>query len=353
MGSIFSYFSPSTSAIPFFAVDIGSKSIRVLELKRVEGKIRLGRFGERFLETPITDFQNISQHEELKKILQSLKREFQLQSVKVSIPEENSYIFNTTIEKGTSDEIRRNIEFHLEENIPIPRVEAVFDYNVFGVSDSDRMKAIVTVMPKKTVESYTELFKGCGITIASFLLEPVAISRSVVAKGDNNTYLVVNFTDTRSSISIISDGVPQFISTLSLGFDNFSTLLARDLNISLDQAQNLVNKNGLLMKTSDGKDFSTLFNPASALKEEINRVYIYWHSRQNSENKEFKKIEKVILCGRGSSMPGFSDYLAVGLKVPVELANVWTNVLSFDEEIPIISLDQSLNYAAAIGLLIN
>jgi hypothetical protein len=36
--------------------------------------------------------------------------------------------------------------------------------------------------------------------------------------------------------------------------------------------------------------------------------------------------------------------------MPVELANVWVNVLSFDNEIPPIEYLDSLNYATVVGL---
>jgi hypothetical protein len=43
--------------------------------------------------------------------------------------------------------------------------------------------------------------------------------------------------------------------------------------------------------------------------------------------------------------------LTANLKVPVEIANVWTNIISsFDDKIPSISFNESLKYATAIGL---
>ena len=214
--NILSYFpSPNFLSMPSFGIDIGSKSIQVIELKQSNGKIKLGRFGERFLETPITDFRTISENTELKKVIESLEREFQLRFVRVSLPEEISYLFTTTVEMGSEETIRRDIEFHLEENVPISGEEAVFDYHIFRFLGNNEVEAIVTVLPRKIIESYITLFESCGITILSFLLEPTAVSRSVVKKGDNAAYLVVNLKDTQTGISIVSEGAPQFTSTVS------------------------------------------------------------------------------------------------------------------------------------------
>ena len=43
------------------------------------------------------------------------------------------------------------------------------------------------------------------------------------------------------------------------------------------------------------------------------------------------------------------EYLAVGLKIPVQQGNVWVNCLSFDEHIPAMSQHEAVRFGAAIG----
>jgi len=99
-----------------------------------------------------------------------------------------------------------------------------------------------------------------------------------------------------------------------------------------------------------------------------------------SDNQDFVKnkglkINNIILYGSALFYPYQSvkdtclsvlpEYLMANLKVPVELANVWTNILPsfvdsgrtlgsdrsyFDDKIPSISFNESLGYATAIGL---
>jgi len=47
---------------------------------------------------------------------------------------------------------------------------------------------------------------------------------------------------------------------------------------------------------------------------------------------------------------GLPEYLAAGLKVPVELGDVFTNFASRDVWLPPIDYTESLAYATAIGL---
>jgi hypothetical protein len=57
-----------------------------------------------------------------------------------------------------------------------------------------------------------------------------------------------------------------------------------------------------------------------------------------------------VLCGRDAGLVGFEEYLSFPLKIPVEVANVWQNVFSYNDYVPPISFLDSLDYASAVGL---
>jgi Tfp pilus assembly PilM family ATPase len=77
--------------------------------------------------------------------------------------------------------------------------------------------------------------------------------------------------------------------------------------------------------------------------------FIYWHTHQEG-NKDHPTIKKIILCGGDSNLIGLAEYFAVSTKNPVEMANVWTNITNTEKHVPEIRFEQSLTYAAALGL---
>ncbi len=349
--SFFDHFPPPAFLdLPFVGLDISSKAVRVLELKHRNGQMEVGRFAERILTAPF-EAQNVAGNEELKKVLQSLQREFKLHYVKTTLPEEEAYLFKTEVEEGTQDAMRTSIEFHLEENVPISGEEALFDFHLFKKKDTSHYEATVTVLPKLTIENYTKLFLECNMEPLSFLLEPTAISRAVVKKGDSSAYIIANLGEVKTGISIVSDQAIQFTSTVNIGSESFTTAISKEFNVSLEEAEKLKKEKGLVREEENNDVFFALANSVSVLKDEIERVFMYWHSLQDRGDPDAKKIVKVILCGKDSTLDGFRDHLAVSLKVPVELANVWENLFSFDEIIPPIAQADSVNYAACIGLL--
>jgi len=341
---------PEFLQMPFFGLDITPKAVRVAELKRKNGLLVLGRYGERKLKNPLLDSNDFSTNDELKKALQSLQREFKIQFVKVAIPEEEAYLFKTDVETGTPEQIRTAIEFHLEENVPISGEEAVFDYHIFRQKDHAHAEASVTVLPRKIIDQYIALLEECGITPLSFLIESAALSRSLIKKGDTNAYIVVNVAETKTSISIISDGAVQFSSTAAVGSDNFVASVAKEFKVTEEEAEKIKNEKGFIKQEQTDAVFTSLINTVSILKDEVERIYLYWHSHKDADGQTGKKIEKIILSGKDTALAGFKDHLSQSLRVPVEIGNVWTNTASFDEHIPALKQVDSLNYAAPIGL---
>lgn len=350
--SFFDHFpAPAFLNLPFVGLDISSKAVRILELKHVGGHMEVGRYGERMLSAPF-EVENIASNEELKKVLQSIQREFKLHYVKTTLPEEEAYLFKTDVAEGTPEEMRTAIEFRLEENVPISGEEALFDFHLFKKKADSQYEATVTVLPKKTIDSYTKLFLECNMEPLSFLLEPTAISRSVVKRGDASAYIIVNLGEVKTGISIVSDQAIQFTSTVNIGSESFTSAISKEFNVSAEEAEKIKKEKGLVRQDDNTDVFFALANSVSVLKDEIERVFMYWHSHQDKNDASAKNISKVVLCGKDSTMQGLKDHLAISLKVPVELANVWGNLFSFDEVIPPISQEDSLNYAACVGLLL-
>ena len=85
---------------------------------------------------------------------------------------------------------------------------------------------------------------------------------------------------------------------------------------------------------------------AEIFYNQINKHYVLWHTEKGGN-----QIKKIILYGEAPNLAELRDKIALNMRTEVLLANVWTNIIeSFDEEIPEIPFDESLGYAAALGL---
>jgi Tfp pilus assembly PilM family ATPase len=84
------------------------------------------------------------------------------------------------------------------------------------------------------------------------------------------------------------------------------------------------------------------------LCEEISKIY--WHAHGEKKEKGTVKIGKIVLCGEGANREGVKEYIFGNVGIPTEIVDVWKNAFSFDKYVPDISREDSLGFAAAVGL---
>jgi len=161
--------------------------------------------------------------------------------------------------------------------------------------------------------------------------------------------MIVDFGRTRSGISIVKNGVVSFTSTIDVGGNELTEAIMKYFNVDDIEAQKIKNQKGFINNKENEQLYNSLMSTISALKDEINRHFVYWNTKDANKNKE-DKIHKIILCGGNASLVGLPEFLALGIKVPVEKAHVWRNAFSYDEYIPPINQELSLSYATVVGL---
>ena len=335
--------------MPSFGLDISDESIKFISFVLTKNGMGISKYGERKIPPGIIESGKIKDSKKLEGILINLRNEEGIKSVRVSLPEEQVYLFQMHLEKANLVTIREGIELSLEEHIPIPAQDAIFDYEIVS-EDAKNLQVQVAAIPKNVIDNYLSVFKNASIIVPSFELEAQAISRAVVKKGDNKTYMIVDFGDKRTGIFIVSGGLVRFTSTLDLGGVTLTSALAKSFNVSLAEAEDMKKGFGLQRNAPNKEIFAVLLNSVSILRDELVKHFIYWQTHQDEEGNNNPPIDSIILCGGESNLIGLTDYLSVSIKSKVEMANVWSNVLNTKNDVPEISFKIALSFATAIGL---
>jgi len=330
-------------------LDISDRSIKYAEFNRTTKGITLGRFGEKRIPEGVIESGKIKDIRKLTDILRGMKNELGLEFVRVSLPEEQVYLFKVSLPKVAPKEIRSAIELSLEEHIPISAAEAIFDYDL--IKETEKTYEIqVSALPRQVAESYLAIFKDSGLVVLSLELEAEAIARAVIKEGDKGTYMIVDFGDARTGIAIVSAGKVSFTSTVDIGGMTLTAMIEKDFKISHEEAEKMKKDQGLRRNAESRELFSVLLNGVSILRDEVNKHYVYWHTHVNESGEARPHIEKIILCGGDSNLSGLVEYLSVSMKISVECANTWTNIPLYENELPPIRFSDSLSYATAFGL---
>lgn len=344
------YFPPPAFLMaPSYGLDISDQSLKFVQLLPTKDGIRVGHFGQRKIPAGIIEKGKIKNLVRLEEMLLALSKEEKIKFVRVSLPEEQVYLFPLRLPKTGLKNLREGIELALEEHVPISAKEAVFDYDLVH-EDDNNLEVQVAATVSTTIENYLSVFRHCYISVQSLELEAQAIARAVIKKGDKDTYLIVDFGQTRTGIFIVSRGTVVFTSTLDIGGGSLNLAIQKSFNVSPEEAEKMKEEYGLRRNAPNKEIFPVLLNSASVLRDEIVKHFLYWNTHKDEENQDRPPIKKIILCGGDSNLIGLADYISISMKMEVEMANVWVNIADTGRHVPKISFRESMSFAAAIGL---
>lgn len=282
--------------------------------------------------------------------LAEVKARTGVENIRVSLPEERAYLFQTEIKRGTPfKEIRGILEFRLEQNVPLSPRDALFDYDIIeGVATNDALLVSVTAYAKETVEKYYEACLAAKVMPIAFEVEAQAIARAATPLRDNHTYLIIDFGKTRTGVGIVHRGVLMYTSTIDIGGADLSRAMRESLGDRPEsELTEIKNTQGLVPGVEDQKVVKALRPIVDQIVAELRTRVQYWNSRTANERHAIKEI---VLCGGSVNMKGLPEYFAEHLHVPARRADVWQNAFSIDAKVPAIGKRYSYGYATAVGL---
>jgi Tfp pilus assembly PilM family ATPase len=303
---------PKFILMPHAGLDISDDGARFIVYSGVGSNRRIQAFDA--IEFPEGLFADgdAQNDQEFIKLIAGFAKKNGIHDVKVSVPEEKAYLFQTDVLTTVERDVEQNIEFKLEENVPLAAQDAVFYFDLLPKSvTGGSVRASVSVVPRTYIERYTKLLVAAGLEPVSFETVPKAIARAVVHETSDTTRLIIHFMKRKTGIYITSGNVIHFTFTAPWGTTS--------------------TEHGL---------------PKEELRKEIARIRSYWLSHGNG-----KPISEAMLVGKGVDVlePTLQD---IGGDMPLSLVipNIWENALDLDAALPPIPKSDSLEYAVAAGL---
>ncbi len=263
--------APTYLMMPSTGVDISDTSLKYIRFAptaRHAVKRQLEAWGEVDIPEGVLKRGQVTDQKQLVSVLQEFKTRTKADYIRVSLPEERAYLFETEIKRSTpANEIRSLLEFRLEENVPIPAREAFFDYDILESDTTDRaLRVVVAAYSRETILHYYDACMTAGLTPISFEVEAQAMVRSVLPSGIPGAHMLVDFGKTRTGIGIVLNGVLMYTSTIDFGGNQLSEILRKELgSISEGELTAIKNTQGLIKGVNDTRSYDALISTISVL----------------------------------------------------------------------------------------
>ena len=321
-------------------IDIGTSSIKVVQLRIARGSPILETYGELSLgpyaKLPIGKAVRIPQEKTIEAV-QDIIHEANVtaKAGSISIPFSASLITGLTLPKVPEDQLKQIVPIEARKYIPMAVSEVSLDWFVIPKDESttgefDRVnpqnpiqqkgqEVLLVAIHNTIVRSYQALATACGLSAEFYEIEIFSGIRSSLPHG-LAPMLFVDIGASTTKIYVVERGVVRLTHLLTMGGQQMTDTLAISMQWDFEKAERTKRERGLLETSAySGEENErikqAMLSTLTRIFSEVNRVLLSYGQRYN------KNIAHVVLAGGGASLPGLADAAKIALSVEVEIAN--------------------------------
>jgi type IV pilus assembly protein PilM len=340
---------PAYVALPLSGIDLSASGVKAVRLSLTTHGVVLKSYAETWLPAGAFADGEIVDHET---VLQTLIRTAEaagISAANIALPESKSYLFETSAVGLDKAEWRTALEQHIDEFVPLPPQDIIFDFVDVGRTQSGETLVTGVGFANRIVEENLSLFDEAHIDARSLEGETFASSRALLPLHDESTVLIIDVGKTTTKLSIVSRRIPRFATTINIGGHALTLAVQKYFGVTEAEARKVKAERGIVSTPENAEYLAAMLSTVSAIRDEIKRHLEYWQTRATSGGPH-EPITHALIVGGNASVRGLPEYLESAFEIPVSTGDVFTNFASREVWIPEIDYTESLAYATAIGL---
>lgn len=330
----------------FLGIDIGTSSLRMVELKRKGKKLWIVNYGEASFDFSKANLKekNISFEESAKELIKKIFKEtaFSTKKVNIAIPDFFSFHVSFDLPKMEKEEISQALQYEIRPHIPLSLSEITLDYTVTdGKISKTPTRVLAVAIPNNIIEKYRKIASLSGLELRFLETEVSSLARALIGDNEREKVIgIIDFGEKSTTCNIVDSGVLKISHGFKTGGKIFTEALVNSLNISYDVAEEEKIKKGI----KENDKVKEILKPLlSGSIVEVKKVFKDYYRERG------KKVEKVIVFGKSALMPGLKEYFEECLSIEVEIANPFKNI-SYSPELNNLRQERKISLGIAIGI---
>ena len=307
-------------------VDIGSSSLKVVQLRRDHGVVVLETYGELAL-GPYAGAESGQATnmpaEKIAETLRDLLRESNVTTVDagVSIPFSRSLLKLVTLPyHPDAAEQKTIIELEARKYIPVPVSEVQLDWFIIPVVGAENAPPPATIQVLLVAVHNDELslldgvVRGANLSASFYEIEIFSTIRAVVDE-PVKPVLVLDIGASATKVYVVEHGVVAFSHNIPEGGQDVTRTIAVAHSMTIGKAEALKKEHGFGVPKDNGYDKSTIELVFSRIFEEARRAIAQY------EATEKKTISGLVLTGGGGVTKELASYAKTFFSVEVSVAD--------------------------------
>ncbi len=304
-------------------LDIGSSSIKVVQLRREKEKIILDTYGEIALGPYAGLVAGQAVHPGEEKIIeaaQDLLKEAKVtaRNVVVSIDPSTAYVSLVKVPKVSDNELRTMIPLEARKFIPIPLTEVQMDWwhipNTINIEAEEKMiNVVLAAVKNETLMQYDRIIKKLELTNAEYEIQGYSMLRSSPPQ-TTGMVLYVDIGAQYTTLFLVHNNTVLDMHVLSRGSQESTVQLSKALAITIETAEEAKRTFGYAGDKSNPYVRDVMMLSSYPLFGEVARLSLMYERKYN------QTIEGIILSGGGTRVPGVMDAFKETVHIPGRIA---------------------------------
>lgn len=309
----------------FFALDIGTTAVRVVQLKQTGDTWSLVKYGSAPVDIKVATSDAPEDQRRLGEVITNLLTQAGItaRNVVAGIPSNKTFATVVDLPDLPPAELASTIKYQAEQFIPMAIDEVKIDWAILGKSlrDPSKIEVLLASVANKFSESRLDMIEGLGLNVVALEPDSLALVRSLVPVGSKDAHMIVDFADFTTDIVIVLDGAPRLVRSIPVGMQTLAKAAMQNLNIDNNQALQFILKFGLYPDRLEGQILKSLDATLEQFCAEITKSAKFFQSRYPNV-----PISSIILSGYALTIPAFGEYLATKTGMAAVAGNPWGNV---------------------------
>lgn len=297
-------------------LDIGSSHIKIVHLKRYRQNWKLEN--RAIVKTPTDAISdgNISNKDELVRVLTDTiaKHKFQERKVVTAVSNMRIVTRYITMPPMPEKELKEAVNWEAKNHIPIYDENMKIDFRLLRKTDDNRTRLVIAGISKQTASEYLDMLTDARLKPVAIDIYPVSLQRFFGGSDSSRPYSIVDLGAVSTKLVIIKEDSVYADSLIAVGIKDIQRNIIDYFGIQGEELaswQESFSLRSLRDKQEHAELFRILAPSLNELTDGINRFIKFFDTQNRNQT-----VAKLVLTGGGALWKGIGDFIGQETGIP-------------------------------------
>ena len=307
-------------------LDIGSSSIKAVELKRSRGRLALVHAGVEQLTSDLVVDSMIMDSTAVSGAISKLFSDSRIKgkSVAIAVSGHSVIVKRLSLPAMNDQQLAERIPQEAAQNVPFDISDVNLDYQVLAQdTQGGPMEVLLVAVKKDKIVNYTGALSMAGKTAAVVDVDGFALQNCYQYNYQppaTSTVALLNVGASLMNINIVRGRIPLFTRDVGVGGYQYTDALQKATGLSFDAAEAMKLNDAANPTGADSKR-TILQQVTELIVLEIHKTFDFFRSTSPAE-----PLQAIYLAGGSSRVPGLLEALSQEFSVQVDLLNPFLRI---------------------------